>query len=333
VFDFVSSDRYRTELEKNRERQKAMVRDGQAAVCATQWTVEGSTAKGTKMTGDTLKLMLRAFNGECDAAVLKVRYNNVHALINRVEKAFEKINKLAAVNRCEITHAFLRYKLDELRLTHEFQEKLEEEREAQRQVKEQMREEAKVAKEIEKAQRDAEREEAKLVQLITKAREQADAAVGARHEQMLGKIEELERQLAEASMVKQRARARAECTRAGHVYVISNIGSFSEGVYKIGMTRRLEPNDRVRELGDASVPFRFDVHAMIATDDAPGLESRLHAMFGHRRVNRVNLRKEFFAVHLEEIQQAVAKQHGVFQFIPVPDAEEYRQSLVMSQQA
>ncbi|MEL6615500.1 MAG: GIY-YIG nuclease family protein, partial [Bacteroidota bacterium] len=142
-------------------------------------------------------------------------------------------------------------------------------------------------------------------------------------------IEELERRLAEAHANKERAVSRAQMTRAGHVYVISNVGSFGENVYKIGMTRRLDPMDRVRELGDASVPFRFDVHAIIYSDDAPGLEAELHRQFDTKRVNRVNTRKEFFRVPLDEVARVVQENHGEIEFTLAAEAEEYRKTLAL----
>ena len=136
----------------------------------------------------------------------------------------------------------------------------------------------------------------------------------------------LERELATAIDRKAKSIARAQLTRSGHVYVLSNIGSFGEGIYKIGMTRRLEPLERVNELGDSSVPFRFDVHALIYTEDAPRLENALHEEFAARRVNRINLRREYFRVALEEIMAAVERHHGIVTFVTKPTAEEYRKS-------
>ena len=172
-------------------------------------------------------------------------------------------------------------------------------------------------------------EEKRYQKALEKARDEIEQAVGAKHEKLRHKIDELQRRLEEAHANKERAISRAQLTRSGHVYVISNIGSFGENVYKIGMTRRLEPLDRVRELGDASVPFRFDVHAIIYSEDAPSLENQLHNIFNHRRVNRVNSRKEFFKVTLDEIAEVVREHHGEIEFIKVPEAEEYRKTMAL----
>jgi hypothetical protein len=212
---------------------------------------------------------------------------------------------------------------------HEHQEKLQEEKEEQRRIREQMREEEQAQRELERARTDAEREEKRYTDALRKATEEAERAVGDKQQRLLGQIEELQQRLSEAQANKERAIARAQMTRAGHVYIISNVGSFGEQVYKIGMTRRLDPMDRVRELGDASVPFQFDVHAIIYSDDAPTLENTLHREFHLRRVNRVNLRREFFRASIEEIAEAVHRHHGEIEFTLAAEAREYRKTLAL----
>lgn len=328
-YDFASSKQYQLRLEEIREQQKTIVKTGKAAVCYTEWAVNDSKIEGRKQTNRTLKLMLRAFNGECDASIAKVKYNNVTVMEQRIYKAREAINKLVEIQKSEITFDYLKLKLQELYLVHEYQEKVQEEKEEQRRIREQMREEEIARREIEKAQLDAEREEARYADALRKAQEEAERAVGAKQQKLLTQIEELQRKLEEAHTNKERAIAHAQLTRSGHVYVISNIGSFGEDVFKIGMTRRLDPYDRVLELGDASVPFRFDVHAIIYSEDAPTLENKLHRIFNERRVNRVNERKEFFRVSLDEIAKAVLENHGEIEFVHVPEAPEYRKTVSM----
>jgi hypothetical protein len=332
-FDFASSELYAKRLEVTRNNQKAMVKAGTAAVAQAQMTLDGSVQKGQRMLNEHIKLMLRAFNGECDAAVARVRYNNVQVMEQRIEKAYEAVNKLGSSKRCAITRAYLDLKLAELHLAHEYHEKRHEEAEEQRRIREQMREEERALREIEKAQREAERDEQRYEEALARAREEAERAVGARQEKLAGQIAELERRLAEAHALKERAISRAQMTRSGHVYVISNVGSFGEEVFKIGMTRRLDPMERILELGDASVPFRFDVHAIIYSDDAPSLEYALHRTFQGRRVNRVNERKEFFRVTLEEIERVVHENHGHIEFTKVAEAEEYRKTLALLESA
>lgn len=331
-YDFASSDEYQRALDEIRDMQKRMIREKTAAVCHTQWSVDGSRAEGRKNTNRSLKLILRAFNGESDAAVAKVKYNNVHVMEARIHRAWEAINGLVEVLRCEITHEYVDLKLQELRLAHEYQEKLQDEKEEQRRIREQMREEEVALREMEKAKLDAEKEERRYAAALHKATEEVERAVGERQRKLLWQIEELKRRLAEAKTNKERAMARAQMTRSGHVYVISNVGSFGEQVYKIGMTRRLDPMERVRELGGAAVPFHFDVHAIIYSEDAPTLECALHRTFHDRRVNLVNERKEFFRVSIDEIAEAVRQRHGEIDFTLVAEAKDYRKTLAMMQE-
>jgi hypothetical protein len=328
-YDFDSSEKYKEQIGIVKEKQKKMIQGKRAAICSTVWTVEGSKAKGQKMTNDSIKLMLRAFNGECDAAIAKVRYNNALSLEARINKAFDVLNKLGAVNQCEIVGQYLRLKIEELRLVHEHHEKRQEEKEEQRQIKEQMAEEKRAQKEYEKAIRDAEKRELTYRDALDKARLDLEIAqsTGKALTKMEQKIAELEEQLRLAEDSMQRAISQAQLTRAGHVYVISNIGSFGDNIYKIGLTRRLEPMDRVKELGDASVPFPFDVHAMIYSEDAPLLENQLHKHFANRRLNLINNRKEYFHASLDEIEKVVNDNHAKITFTKLAEANEYRQSL------
>ena len=328
-FDFETSDLYKEQLTTVRESQKKMIRDKVAAVCDRTWEVDGSKAKGQQMINRQLRLQLRAFNGESSAAIAKVRYNNVWAVGERINRAYSAINKLGETQESRITPKFLALKIRELHLTHEFEEKKQAEKEEQRAIRDQMREEARAEKELEKALRDAEKEESRYDEALERARLEIAEAEGAKHDKLASKITELERRLAEAHENSERAKSRAQLTKSGHVYVISNIGSLGEGTYKIGMTRRLDPLDRVKELGDASVPFPFDVHAMIFTEDAPTLENLLHRRFADRRLNLVNLRREFFSVSLEEIAGVVHEQDASIHITMVAEAQQFRQSAVI----
>lgn len=328
-YDFVTSAEYQQRLEEVRVAQRDMLREKQAAVGDVEWTVNGSKAEGRKQINQTLKLMLRAFNGECDAAVAKVRYDNARVMEARIRKAWETVNTLAAVQQCRIVPEFLDLRLQELFLAHEYQEKVQAEREEQRRIREEMRQEAIALREMERAREDAEREEDRYAAALQRARMEVQGAVGDKQTRLEQQITELEQRLAEAHTRKERAIARAQLTRSGHVYVISNVGSFGEEVYKIGMTRRLDPQDRVRELGDASVPFEFDVHAIIYAEDAPALENKLHRVFHWRRVNRINERKEFFRVSLEEIAQAIRQEDAEIQIVRHAEARDYRKTLAL----
>lgn len=338
-YDFQEAEEYKQRLDKIRSQQKQMIKDKQAAVCNTEWSVAGSVKEGKKMTDNFLKLVLRAFNGECDASVVKVKYNNVQTMENRIRKTYEDLNKLSQTTHCEITSRYLDLKLQELWLTHEYQERKYQEQEEQRIIREQMREEEKALRELEKARQDAEKEERRYQEALEKARRDVESATGKAQEKLFSQIEELQKRLAEAEANKERAISQAQLTKSGHVYIISNIGSFGEDVYKIGMTRRLEPMDRVKELGDASVPFSFDVHAMIFCENAPELESRLHKRFNNRRMNKENERKEFFRVSLDEIVRVVRETDQELKickseviFTKVAEATDYRKTLARERQ-
>lgn len=325
-FDFDTSDKYKEKLIQIRNKQKEIIKAKTAAVCHKEWQVEGSKAEGRKMTGRNIKLILRAFNNECDSSTLKVKWNNVDKMEERINRAFEALNKLGEPNHIEISMEYLQLKLDELHLAHEYQEKLYEEKEEQRRIREQIREEKKVLQEIEKAKKQTEQDEKRY----QKALDQVKTELGKVHGNELTKLNEkmklLENKLKEAQENKERALSRAQLTKSGHVYVISNIGSFGRKVFKIGMTRRLEPLDRVKELGDASVPFGFDIHAMIYSENAPELETKIHKIFNKRRVNLINYRKEFFYATIEELESVVQKHHGEIEFTKLAEAKEYHKT-------
>jgi hypothetical protein len=338
-YDFQEAEEYKQRLDKIRAQQKQMIKDKQAAVCHTEWSVGGSAKEGKKMTDNFLRLVLRAFNGECDASVVKVKYNNVQTMENRIRKTYEDLNKLSQTTHCEITSRYLDLKLQELWLTHEYQERKYQEQEEQRIIREQMREEEKALRELEKARQDAEKEERRYQEALEKARRDVESATGKAQQKLFSQIEELQKRLAEAEANKERAVSQAQLTKSGHVYIISNIGSFGEDVYKIGMTRRLEPMDRVKELGDASVPFPFDVHAMIFCENAPELEARLHKRFNSRRMNKENERKEFFRVSLDEIVRVVREIDQELKicksevtFTKIAEATDYRKTLARERQ-
>jgi hypothetical protein len=324
--NFGGLEQYKSRLELVYAKQKQLISFGQATQCSTTWTVDGSVAKGKVMTTRQLKLMMFAFNGECDAMIAKVKYDNVNKHAIQMRKIFEKINKLGETNHCAITLDYLEAKQDELLLVHEYQERKFREAEEQRSIREQMREEEKARRELERAQLDAERETERYAKALEKARSEVEHAQGAKQQKLQAEIERLGELLAEANAKRERAVSQAQLTRSGYVYVISNIGSFGEDIYKIGMTRRLDPQDRVDELGDASVPFPFDVHAMVFTQDAPGLENALHRAFEDRRVNLVNPRKEFFCVSLDEISEVAQKHQAQVTFTLAAEASQYQQS-------
>jgi hypothetical protein len=328
-FDFDTSEKYKNELLNVREKEKALIRAGQAAPCNTKWTVNNSVSEGTKLTKHYAKLMLRAFNGECEALNADVRWNNANKMEERMRTSFLAINKLGETHNIRITDQYYDLKLKELELTYEYQEKIHQEKEEQRRIQEQIREEERAQKELDKAIKDAQDDEERYSKALEQARKEIEAAQGDTLTKLQEKMAKLEAELEEAKKQKERALSMAQQTKAGFIYVISNIGSFGEDIYKIGMTRRLEPMDRVKELGDSSVPFEFDVHAMIYSDNAPELELALHKEFDQKRLNLVNTRKEFFHVPLSEIEQLVKSRHSSIEFTLIAEARAYRESLAI----
>ena len=329
-FDFDASEVYKDRITQNREEQKQLVSDKTAIrSLSDDWYLEGSKAKGRAMMNRAIRITARAFNNECSTAVANVRWNNVQRMEARVEKAFEAINKMNESTRIIISRDYLKLKIEEIRLTHEWHLKRQDEKEEEREARRLQREEAKLQRDAEKAAS----EEEKYQRLLDQARRQAEGASEAERLAMEQKIATLNEQLAEAHAKAERAKSMAEQTRVGYVYVISNIGSFGPGVYKIGMSRRLDPSERVKELGDASVPFAFDTHAMIYSTDAPALEKSLHEAFSDDRVNMVNNRKEFFRLSLEAIRNEVRKSFPEAAFLEAPEAQEYNETIAMAEAA
>jgi hypothetical protein len=327
-FRFDTSAEYKAAIEALQVTQRECIRQGKAAHCPVRWEVEGSKVKGDQLAKRTIKMMLRAFNGEADAATAKVTWNNISKMEERLRKSYSAINTLGESTRITITEEYLQNRLDELRLTHEYEEKKYQEKEAQRAAREAQREELKAAQEIEKAQEDAEQQETTYETLLAKARAEAEGATGMLLRELMEKVATFEAKLDEARKKKERAISRAQLTKSGFVYVISNVGAFGEKVFKIGMTRRMEPFERVAELSGAAVPFPFDLHAMLYSDNAPELECALHRHFDGRRLNLVNPRKEFYRdVELEEIKTFVTERGLSAQFTDTPEARQWRETV------
>ena len=332
-FDFQTPEEFKTSLVSLRERERALIHDGKAAVCPLNWTVGDSRKEGERMVKQNIKLVLRAFNGECEAARADVSWNNMGKMVERINKSCEAVNKLSGVLQVTITPEYLDLKLNELRLTHEYEECKYRDKEEQRRIREQIREEERAQREFEKAEQDAEEDEERYQRALARAQEEAAKATGAALEKLTAQVSAFEAKLDEARKKKERAISRAQLTKSGFVYVISNVGSFGEKVYKIGMTRRLEPMERILELGGASVPFRFDLHAMLYSDNAPELEFALHQLFADRRLNLVNPRREFYReVELDEIEGFVKQKGLSAQFIKEVEAREYRQTVSKREQ-
>ena len=308
-------------LKTARDRMRDMVKKGTAAACDYVEENRRTTA---------IEFVLDAFNGKVDTILADVRHDNFGTLAQKIKDSFALVNKNGeAFRKARITDPYLDARLEELRWAVTVNELKLKEREEQRAIKESIREEERAQREFEKAIKDAAKEEDVIRNAVEKAQSQFDKA----SDEQKSKYEEQLRQLSEklhlAEEKNKRALSMAQQTRSGHVYVISNLGSFGEEVHKIGLTRRLEPRDRIRELGDASVPFEFDVHALIYSEDAPTLESELHKHFLKMQVNKVNARKEFFRIPLQQIRQEVERLGCQATWTMAADAREYRETLAI----
>lgn len=326
-FNLGDSEEYKEQIQRVRQEQKELIKLGYAAVGGESITWNGSISQGKAMVDKFKKILLRAFNGECDVMISSVDWNNIEKYEKRMDASFSSLNKLFQDQQgIIISRLYLDMKLKELQLTYEYKVKKQEEKEEQRRIREEIREQEKAEREIEAAKLKAQKEEEMYLKALEKARIDIATAQGSKQQELLNRIAELEAGLANAETLKIKAMSMAQQTKMGHVYVISNIGAFGDGVYKIGMTRRLEPMDRVRELGDASVPFPFDVHAIIFSEDAPSLEHKLHQIFEQDRLNMVNSRREFFRVPLTKIKEEAEKVGARVQFTMLAEAQEYRES-------
>lgn len=332
-FDFANSSQYKDALKSCRDRQKVKIKEIQAATSKTKWTVDGSAAKGKKMVKETTKLLLRAYNGECDEIVRKVKATNIRQSIERVYKSADAINKLGTTMGISIPKSYQMLKEDEVRLAHEFALEKEAEKEALREAREKEREERKLAQEIAAERKKLEKEKQQYLSAFKSIAKRLENASDEERADLEAKATELKEKLQDVDEAFENVDYREANQKAGYVYIISNIGSFGEGVYKIGMTRRLDPMERIKELGDASVPFNFDVHALIFCDDAPKLEAALHRKFEDRKLNIVNQRREFFRVSLTEIEEVVKENYDkTVEFAETPDADQFRTSEKMREQ-
>lgn len=316
-YDFENAETYKAELDGIMQRQKEMIK--------AKFAIKLHDFQKPRSSERIQKLALRAFNGEADALTFEVNFKNINAFIDKLKKIYDQINKILENYSISISPEYLDLKIKQLKLAYEYQFRKNAEKEEQKAIKEQMKEEEKARAEIEKAIQDAEREERKYHDAIKKAKE--DLIKAADKEKAAATIARLEAALSEAMSRLEKAKSMAQLTKSGYVYIISNIGSFGDNIYKIGMTRRLEPMDRVNELGDASVPFSFDVHGMIYSENAPELENRIHKILEDKRVNKINKKREFFTVTIEELQEVINKSGYKIELTKMAKAEQYYQTL------
>lgn len=314
---------YEERLDEIQEEIKAMTRkDGGAVLAASGWTVNGSEAKGRTMIRDYSKLMLRAFNAEADNLVRTLKPYKLAAAVERLEKVAQTIERLGKTMQIRISTPYLQLRVRELELTADFLQKQAEQKEAERVERERLREERKVQQEIERERARLEKERQHYTNALNALIAKGDQA-GA---------ERMRTQLCDVDRAIEDVDYRAANIRAGYVYVISNIGSFGEQMVKVGMTRRLDPQDRIRELSDASVPFNFDIHALFFSKDAVGIETAMHDRLAANRVNVVNRRREFFRASPLDVKRHLMELAGeLLEFQDVPEALEYRQCLAQAE--
>jgi len=275
------------------------------------------------------KQLLRAFNSETDAFVANLTAKNVDTQRKRIVRSFEQLNKLFGIDNVSLSKKFLELKLKKLDLTYNYRLQKEREKELLKAQKEEIKEQQRAEKEIANRKKQVQKESTQFNNELKKMLEYMSKADSDVEKNIYGdKIRELEEKVKELEGIKKDIEVRETNTRAGFVYIISNIGSLGENIYKIGMTRRLEPRNRINELSSASVPFKFDIHALIFSEDAPKLESTLHNHFKEYEVNKVNTRKEFFKVDLKAIKDVVYEKFDkTVNFLEIPEAEEYYESL------
>ncbi|MGG4774566.1 DUF4041 domain-containing protein [Paenalcaligenes sp. Me52] len=311
------------QLKLARERTLMLTEDLKAASCDYVEAHRRSTA---------IHFVVDAFNGKVDSILTRAKQDNYGILEQQIKDAFAVVNHHgSAFRNARITDEYLNSRMQELRWAVAVHAVREREREEQREIRERIREEERARREIDKALKDAAKEEESIEKAMAKMRQQIDKAGAEQKAKYEAQLAELQARLAEAEAKSQRALSMAQQTRAGHVYIISNEGSFGENVFKVGMTRRLEPSDRVRELSDASVPFPFDIHAMIWSEDAPALERELHTEFVKAQVNKVNPRKEFFRVGIKNLREAIETRGIETSWTMRAVAAEFRESLAIEE--
>ncbi len=311
-------------LKKLRQNNRLMITSRQAGICEYMDEYRRNIA---------VDFVIDAYNGKVETILNSVKKDNYGILKQKIDDAFQLVNfNGEAFRKARIAQVYHEARLEELKWAVVAQELKSKELEEQRQIREQMREEEKSRREYEKAIKDAEKEELTLKRLIEKAESQVARANEEQRLIFQQQLEQLQSRLTVAEKKNQRAISMAQQTKSGNVYVISNIGSFGDDVYKIGMTRRLEPMDRVRELGDASVPFEFDVHAMIYSEDAPALERQLHRKFLKNQLNKINPRKEFFRLGLNEIKDHLDNAGIVCKWTLAAEAKQYRETLKLEEE-
>ncbi|MBO1255865.1 DUF4041 domain-containing protein [Alteromonas sp. 5E99-2] len=326
TFRFDDRESLKNQIEKCLDQQFQVIKRGGATTAYSNWEWFGSKSKGTQMVNAYQSLLLKAFNAEFDVIRKQMRHSSYDIAINKLYRLEEQLEKLGETANVAISPEYFNLKLQELDVWHSELEHREELKQEKKKQKALLREQSKQSRgDTEELEDDIYYRKSDLI----KAQKLAQQLHGASAAGMEMKIAKMQKEIENLESKFERATSQAQITKAGYIYVISNIGSFGEGIVKIGMTRRLEPMDRVSELGDASVPFKFDVHALTFVDDAPKVEKVLHRKFNDKRVNIENLRKEFFRVSPQEVAKAMEELNIECDWYFDAEAKEFRESLLI----
>lgn len=334
-YQFTKSEEYKDKLKQVRNQQKQMVKDKRAALCYTEWEVDGDKRKGKAMTNQNIKQAVYTFNIETQQIISQTRPSNINKQKDKITKVYKRINKMNDRNKVFINEKYLDLKYDELQLAVEYELKKQEEKELLKEARAREKEERKVQKELERKEKAIQKQKTKLQKELDEKQRQAEKEAKNEQEkqELLKQIKALQQQITKQEKDQEDIENKRLRTGAGFVYIISNIGSFGEGVYKIGVTRRDDPEARVNELSNASVPFKYDVHAFIFSDNAFDLETELHNKYDYCRVNKVNNRKEFFKLTKKDIEDIVNKnKNHTYNFTLHAEALEYYETLELNKQ-
>lgn len=332
-YNFINSTAYKERLDAVRKQQKQMIKDKTAAVGTREWSINGDRRQGKAFINTNIKQILRSFNNETEVIIDKVKHSNVESSKKRIQKSFDQLNRLYEREYVSLTKSYLNLKVDEMNIAYEYEVKKQEEKELLREEREREREEKKLQKKLEKEKNKFNRENDKLQKEINKVRDELTTAADKEKAKLEKEIKELKEALNRNNEEIGKIDEWRETPGAGYVYIISNIGSFGKNVFKIGVTRRDNPDERIRELSSASVPFRYDTHVFIFSKDAFALEKELHDRFNDSRVNKVNRRKEFFNITIDDVKQIVEENKAdIHSFVEHPDAEEYYDTLKIEEQ-
>lgn len=327
-YNFIDSTSYKERLDDVRKEQKQMIKDKTAAISITTWEIDGDKRKGAAFTNANIKQILRNFNLESEIIINKVKHSNIENSKKRLQKSYDQLNKLYDREYVKITQHFLDLKFDEMYIAFEYEMKKQEEKEILHEEREREREEKKVQKELDAQEKKINKQKESLDSELKEIELEITNKNNEEKEKLKDKIKELKIALAKSDEEIKQIADKRKRTGAGYVYIISNVGSFGDNIFKIGVTRRDKPEERVRELSSASVPFRYDTHLFIFSKEAFDLEKELHKKFHDKRVNKINMRKEFFYITLDDVKKIVGENKDlVHSFQEKAEAQEYYDTL------